>query len=224
MNGEKLPNGGILFERGETYAGVMQDKITPGRYRTASAQPLNAGGVAFERHEHKTATIPTVEREPEENTPALQRPKHHGSQTRQLIPVTGCVPPHIAAQLEKMRDQKGKKKLSRSAVVADILKKGVQRHVDMQYGATLEPIIERTIERKIDKATSRTANLSLEAFCAAEEGRILNMYTLRFLLGGDSDLLSQIVNDARAEARQSLKSYAYAEAEKEEVNTHQWQS
>jgi hypothetical protein len=84
---------------------------------------VNAGGVAFERYEHKRETISVGERTPGENTAALQRPKHHGSQTRQLIPVTGCVPSHIAAQLEKMRDQKGKKRLSRSAVVADILKK-----------------------------------------------------------------------------------------------------
>ena len=115
--------------------------------------------MAFERHEHKSDTAlalqrQTEERSPAENPQAFERPKYHGSQTRQRIPVTGCVPPHIAAQLEKMRDQKGKKRLSRSAVVADILCKGVQRHVDMQYGATLEPIIERTLERKIDQATS----------------------------------------------------------------------
>ena len=178
---------------------------------------MNAGGVVFVRHEHKRETAPALERQTEEhareqNTLALERPKHHGSQTRQLIPVTGCVPPHIAAQLEKMRDQKGKKPLSRSAVIADILQKGVQRHVDMQYGATLEPIIEQTIERKIDQATSRTASLALEAFSAAEECRILTIYTLRFILG-DADLLSEVIEEARREARESLKRYSYAYAE-----------
>jgi hypothetical protein len=170
----------------------------------------------FERHEHKIETIPAGERIAAENTLALQRPKHHGSQKRQLVPVTGCVPPHIAAQLEKMRDQKGKKKLSRSAVVADILCKGVQRHVDMQYGATLEPIIERTIERKIDSATSRTANLALEAFDSAEEGRMLTIYLLRFILGDDA-LLEKIVADVRSEAGENLKRYSYAYAEAPEA-------
>src|SRR5688500_8853346 len=131
---EQLPTTGIIFKRQRAYAGVMQDKITPRRYSVASGQPLNAGGVVFVRHEHKRETAQalehqTVKRAREQNTLALERPKHHGSQTRQLIPVTGCVPPHIAAQLEKMRDQKGKKPLSRSAVIADILQKGVQRHV-----------------------------------------------------------------------------------------------
>jgi hypothetical protein len=97
-------------------------------------------------------------------------------------------------------------------VVADILCKGVQRHVDMQYGATLEPIIERAIERKFDSATSRTANLALEAFYSAEEARILTIYTLRFILG-DPDLLSQVVAEARSEARERLKRYSYASAE-----------
>ena len=166
----------------------------------------------FERHEHKIETIPALERPSVEHISALERPKHHGSQKRQLVPVTGCVPPHIAAQLEKMRDQKGKKKLSRSAVVADILCKGVQRHVDMQYGATLEPIIERTIERKIDRATSRAANLALEAFDSAEEGRMLTIYLLRFIIGDDA-LLEKIVADVRSEARESLKRYSYAYAQ-----------
>jgi hypothetical protein len=211
MNRGELPTAGVIFERQGSYASVMQDKITPRRSNAASGQPLSARGVAFEQPEHKRNTIPAGERASDENTSAFERPKHHGSQTRQRIPVTGCVPPHIAAQLEQMRDQKGKKKLSRSAVVADILCKGVQRHVDMQYGATLEPIIEQTIARNIDQATSRTANLALEAFLAAEEARILNIYTLRFILG-DEDLLSKIVEDARSEARNSLKGYAYAQA------------
>jgi hypothetical protein len=197
-----------IFQR-QTNAGVMQDKITPGRYRVASRQSLNARGVVFERPKHKRATIPT-----------LERPKHHGSQTRQLIPVTGCVPSHIAEQLERMRDQGGREKLSRSAVIADILCKGVQRHVDLQYGATLEPIIEHTIERKIDQATSRTANLALEAFNAAEEGRILAIYTLRFILG-DADLLAEVIAEARAEARESLKRYSYATVEAPEYQQEQ---
>jgi hypothetical protein len=82
----------------------------------------------------------------------------------------------------------------------------------MQYGATLEPIIERTIERKIDQATSRTANLALEAFFSAEQSRILNIYTLRLLLGSDIDILPQIINDSEEQARLNVKRYAYAEA------------
>ena len=151
-----------------TNAGVVQDKETPRRSHTASEQPSNVQGVAFQ---HKT----------DENPPALQRPKHHGSQKRRVVPVTGCVPPFIADQLEQMRDQGGKQKLSRSAVVANLIMRGVQQHVDMQYGATLEPVIEKSIHRHIQSYSNRNANINLKALYAAEQNRLLSIHILRFL-------------------------------------------
>jgi hypothetical protein len=195
----------VIFEA-KANAGVMQDKRTPRRLSSVSGEPLSARGVAFQRQEHKI-----------DMTPALERPKHHGSQTRQLIPVTGCVPPFIAEQLERMRDQGGREKLSRSAVIADILIKGVQRSVDMQYGATLEPIIERTIARKIQSYSNRTANLAREAFSAAEEGRILSIYILRFMLGEDIEILPEIIKQSQEQAREHLKGYTEA---KERQDAH----
>ena len=151
-----------------TNAGVRQDKETPQRLHTASEQPSNVQGVAFQ---HKT----------DENPPALQRPTHHGSQKRRVVPVTGCVPPFIADQLEQMREQGGKQKLSRSAVVANLIMRGVQQHVDMQYGATLEPVIEKSINRNIQSYSNRNANINLKALYAAEQNRLLSIHILRFL-------------------------------------------
>jgi hypothetical protein len=151
-----------------TNTGVRQDKETPRRSHTASEQPSNVQGVAFQ---HQT----------DENPPAWQRPKHHGSQKRRVVPVTGCVPPFIADQLEQMRDQGGKQKLSRSAVVANLIMRGVQQHVDMQYGATLEPVIEKSINRHIQSYSNRNANINLKALYAAEQNRLLSIHILRFL-------------------------------------------
>jgi hypothetical protein len=151
-----------------TNAGVVQDKETPQRFHIASDQPSNVQGVAFQ---HET----------DQNPPALQRPKHHGSQKRQVVPVAGCVPPFIADQIERMRDQGGKEKLSRSAVVANLVIRGVQHNVDMQYGATLEPVIEKSIDRNIQSYSNRNANINLQAYYAAEQARILAIHTLRFL-------------------------------------------
>jgi hypothetical protein len=151
-----------------TNAGVRQDKETLQRFHTASDQPSNVQGVAFQ---YKT----------DQNPPALQRPKHHGSQKRQVVPVAGCVPPFIADQIERMRNQGGKQKLSRSAVVANLVIRGVQHNVDMQYGATLEPVIEKSIDRNIQSYSNRNANINLQAYYAAEQARILNIHTLRFL-------------------------------------------
>src|SRR5918999_5003180 len=153
---------------GATNAGVRQDKETPRRFHIASEQPSNIQGVAFQ---HET----------DENPPALQRPKHHGSQKRRVVPVTGCVPPFIADQLERMRDQGGKQKLSRSAVVANLIMRGVQQNVDMQYGATLEPVIEKSINRNIQSYSNRNANINLQALYAAEQNRLLSIHILRFL-------------------------------------------
>ena len=183
----------IIFEtktiEGATNAEVVQDKETPRRFNIASEQPSNVHGVAFQR---KT----------DEKTPAFQRPKHHGSQKRQVVPVTGCVPRFLADQLEQMRDQGGKQKLSMSAVVADLIIRGVQQRVDMQYGATLEPVIEKSIDRNIQSYSNRTVNIGRQAYYAAEQARILNIHILRFLtdLVDSPDELSLIIKVAQEEA------------------------
>ena len=178
---------------GATNAGVRQDKETPRRLHTASEQPSNLQGVAFQ---HET----------DEKTPAFQRPKHHGSQKRQVVPVAGCVPRFIADQLEQMRDQGGKKKLSRSAVVANLIMRGVQQHVDMQYGATLEPVIEKSIDRNIQSYSNRNANINLQAYYAAEQARILAIHTLRFLtdLVESPDELPLIIKVAQEQAWKNM--------------------
>jgi hypothetical protein len=178
---------------GATNAGVRQDKETPQRFNTASDQPFNVQGVVFQ---HET----------DENPPALQRPKHHGSQKRQVVPVAGCVPRFIADQIERMRDQGGKQKLSRSAVVASLIVRGVQHNVDMQYGATLEPVIEKSIDRNIQSYSNRTANINLQTYYAAEQARILNIHILRFLtdLVDSPDELVPIIKVAQEEAWKNM--------------------
>jgi hypothetical protein len=178
---------------GATNAGVRQDKETPPRFNTASEQPSHIQGVAFQ---YKT----------DENPPALQRPKHHGSQKRQVVPVAGCVPRFIADQLERMREQGGKQKLSRSAVVANLIMRGVQQNVDMQYGATLEPVIEKSIDRNIQSYSNRNANINLQAYYAAEQARILAIHILRFLtdLVESPDELPLIIKVAQEEAWKNM--------------------
>jgi hypothetical protein len=197
----------IIFEtkttEGATNASVRQDKETPRRFSVASEQPSNVHGVAFQRKtDEKT---PAFQNQPDA-IPALQRPKHHGSQKRQVVPVTGCVPRFIADQLERMRDQGGKQKLSMSAVVADLIIRGVQHHVDMQYGATLEPVIEKSIGRNIQSYSNRTVNIGRQAYYVAEQARILNIHILRFLtdLVDSPDELALIIKVAQEEAWKNM--------------------
>ena len=200
---------------GATNAGVRQDKETPRRSHIASDQPSNVKGVAFQ---HKT----------DETPPALQRPKHHGSQKRRVVPVTGCVPPFIADQLEQMREQGGKQKLSRSAVVANLIMRGVQQNVDMQYGATLEPVIEKSINRNIQSYSNRNANINLKALYAAEQNRLLSIHILRFLtdIVESPDELVPIITACQENAWENItkmNSDMPAVPDRKE-NTREWQS
>ena len=160
-------------------------------------------------------------------TPALQRPKHHGSQKRRVVPVAGCVPLFIADQLERMRDQGGKQKLSRSAVVADLIIRGVQQKVDMQYGATLEPVIEKSIDRNIQSYSNRNANINLQAYYAAEQARILAIHTLRFLtdIVESPNELPLIIKIAQEEAWKNMTNlHRDKKQPRTEEDDREWQS
>ena len=244
MSREQLPKAGSIFEGG-SHAGVVQDKSEPSSERTASDQAhraedelrLNHNGVRL------TSTIPTDEvrlNQPYQTdefgsthayrnsrargslaavpqAPSITpNPSHLGSASEPLVPLTTQIRRSLKEEIQRIAKQED---MSDSATAAAFLEKAIQGNIDMQYGAMLKPVIEATIDRRIKAASTRTANLALEAFYAAEEGRIITIYTLRFLLGSDIDLLPQIINEARGQARESLKRYAYAEEEEEkEIN------
>jgi hypothetical protein len=127
-----------------------------------------------------------------------------------------------------MRDQGGKKKLSRSAVVANLIMRGVQQHVDMQYGATLEPVIEKSIDRNIQSYSNRNANINLQAYYAAEQARILAIHTLRFLtdLVDSPDELPLIIKVAQEEAWKNMTTINRhkAAATGTQEDNREWQS
>jgi hypothetical protein len=121
--------------------------------------------------------------------------------------VTGCVPRFIAEELERMRDQQGKKPLSRSAVVASLVVRGVQHNIDMQYGATLEPVITGAVTSTIHSETDRSANLAYQAFYSAEQARLLSIRILHLLIGERTDDLRDLITESQKEAMQNMKPY-----------------
>ena len=167
-----------IFE-GVTHTGVRQDKGTPRRTYAASGQPQNA------------------------QTPPQVRPKHHGSQKRRVVEISGCVSKTVFDEVERMRQQGGKR-LSRSAVVAALVTKGVQGHTDMQYGALLEPIIRDQIHRDLQAHSNRLAHLSVKTQNSAEESRILLIKILSLLLDIDRPVLNHLIADAEKEARANV--------------------
>lgn len=196
MNREELPKTGDIFA-GLAYAGVWQDKGTQPRQYVASGQPQSAGGEVLQRD-----TTP--------ETPALERPKHHGSQKRRVKELSGCVSPETFDHVERMREQWAKdrgetKRLSRSEVVGTLVTRGVQGHIDMQYGTLLEPIIKKTIREQMQGDTNRAIYIAVQSYYSAEESRIINTKVLSYLFGSDTEIYKQVVAQARKEARVNIR-------------------
>ena len=132
-------------------------------------------------------------------------PKRHGSNKRKTVEIGVCVRREVAAEIERLRSQGGKR-LSRSSVVAAFVEQAVRGHIDMQYGALLKPVIELALSRGLQAYSNRTANLAVNAFYSAEETRILVIQLLSYLLGDQTDILPGLIAQAQKEAHKNLKS------------------
>jgi hypothetical protein len=81
----------------EDYRGVRQDKQPPGRLTAKREQPATAYPPA-EGNKQGSATA---------TAKAVDRPTHHGSETRQTDQVTGRVPRHIKTAILQIAKQNG---------------------------------------------------------------------------------------------------------------------
>ena len=151
-----------------TNAGVVQDKYPPGRIDGASGQPQSA---AAPTESAKSAPPPP-------NPPADNRPKHHGSETRQTAQIWGRAPLATKAKILAMKEAQG---LTESEVVVNLVHKALQIDGDVHYGAMLRPVIQDQIHKDIQSYSSRNANINRQALYAAEQNRLLSIHILRFL-------------------------------------------
>src|SRR5688500_18941947 len=153
---------------GATNAGVRQDKYPPGRIDVFSDQPQSADVPPISA---KTAPPPS-------NPPADNRPKHHGSETRQTAQIPGRAPFATKAKIQAMAKAHS---LSASQVVVNLVQEAIQIDGDVQYGAMLRPVIQDQIHRDIQSYSNRPANINFQALYAAEQARLLAIHILRFL-------------------------------------------
>jgi hypothetical protein len=93
-----------------TNAGVRQDKYPPGRFQVFSGQPQSA-----EPQQESARNVP-----PTTNPPADNRPKHHGSETRQTAQIAGRAPFPTKAKILAMAEAQG---LTESKVVVSLVHK-----------------------------------------------------------------------------------------------------
>jgi hypothetical protein len=175
-----------------TYAGVMQDKYPPTRIKAASVEPATA------------------------SLPADNRPQHHGSEKRQTQQIAARVLPHIKSEVVRVAKLKG---WTESKTVAALVEQALAHSLAEQFGVMLRTTIQEAITKEMQKENNRSANLALESFYSAEQGRILTIYLLRFLLGEDIEILPQIIKESQEQARENMKRYP----EEEEAHNQLWQ-
>jgi hypothetical protein len=176
-----------------TNAGVRQDKYPPGRFQVFSDQPQSA----TPEPESAENTLPLT------NPPADNRPKHHGSETRQTAQIAGRAPFSTKAKIASIAKAQS---LTESKVVVDLVHKALQMDADVQYGALLRPVIQDQIHKDIQSYSNRTANINLQALYAAEQNRILSIHILRFLtdLVDSPDELVPIITASQENAWENI--------------------
>jgi hypothetical protein len=170
-------NATVIFEK-SAYAGVMQDKVPPGRLTTSLAEPS------------------TAEREP------VYRPKHHGSEKRQTRLLSTRVPFALGSAVDRYAKEHHWT-ISKSVCV--LLDASLQYDLAAQFGTKLAAVVVDAVKQQVQKDTSRSATLALQAYYAAEQTRILTINTLRFLLDTEIDELPLMISEAQKQAWANLK-------------------
>jgi hypothetical protein len=177
-----------------THASVRQDKYPPGRIDVASDQPQSAAA----------PTESARNAPPPDTPPADNRPKHHGSETRQTAQIWGRAPFPTKAKILAIANAQG---LTESEVVVNLVHKALQIDGDVQYGAMLRPVIQDQIHKDIQSYSSRNYNMNFQALYTAEQNRLLSIHILRFLtdLVDSPDELVPIITACQQNAMENIK-------------------
>jgi hypothetical protein len=165
--------------------GVRQDKRAFLRARTASRQPAS---LENDMRAHAIAT---------ENI----RSRNRNEQKRKTVQLTLWVKPIVKTELEQIAEQEG---LSISATGSAVLEKALQEHIDMQYGALLEPVIKQCIAKEIQGMSTRLAWLLVRV--AFDVGQMRGMTTniLGRQPGMNQDILTTILKESSKAAKMNI--------------------
>ncbi len=165
--------------------GVRQDKRAFLRARTASRQP---------------ASIKNDMRAQANLTKNI-RSRNRNEQKRQTVQLTLWVKPIVKSELGRIAQQEG---LSISATGGAFLEKALQEHIDMQYGALLEPVIRQEIRRQMRAYSTRIALLLVRAAFASEQTRNLVTNILARQPGVKPEILDHILDSSSSAAKSKI--------------------
>ena len=153
---------------GRTHAGVVQDKQPPGRMTAATVQPATANDPAVGSKGGVASAVITVHEHRADTQQAVDRPTHHGSETRRTEQVTGRVSPVLKAQLLKLAKVQGAKTESRAVKMA--VEVFVANEFGQQFLEKIRQTIQEIIRQEFQAYTNRFGKLTFSAYLAAEQG------------------------------------------------------
>jgi hypothetical protein len=198
----------------QTNAGVGQDKQPPGRLTAERGQPATADHPAVGSKGGQGTAIAAV----------VDRPAHHGSETRRTEQVTGRVLPVLKTQLLEVAKQRGAKTESRAVAMA--VEVFVANEFGKQFLVMIRQTIQETVRQEFQAYTNRFGKLTFSAYLAAEQGRLTAVEHYRSTLDPqDIGTLPQKITNIRQQAWDNLKFYNYSltDIEKAASETVPWQ-
>ncbi len=165
--------------------GVRQDKGALVRARTASRQPAPLENRLRSQTVHSTYTR-------SQTRPTPKRKTEH---------LTLWVKPGVKAELQRKAAQEG---ISVSAAGSALLEQALQHHIDMHYGAFLQPIIKQAIHQHMQGMTNRLAWLLVRVAFDAGQTRSLVTNILGRQQGVTPEMLKTILEQSGKSAKGNI--------------------
>jgi hypothetical protein len=177
---------------------IFQNRAKPGKTGKA------LGGLRQDKRGSSTARRPSTEparsatpqRADTLDTRSTRSPRGTGDQTR-TVQMSIWVKPIVKAEIQRLVAQghvKGQEqdKLTVSSVAAALLERAVQGHVDMQYGALLEPVFQNLFDRRMASRDNRLAILLVRNYLVGEQTRGLTTYLASRVPDMTPDILTDL--------------------------------
>jgi hypothetical protein len=202
----------------------VQDKKPPGRLTAASGEPATADTPAVGEKGGSATAATTAPEYTADTRPAVDRPAHHGSETRRTEQVTGRVSPVLRTQLLQLASKQGAK--TESSAVKMAVEVFVANEFGRQFLTMIRQTIQETVRQEFQAYTSRFGKLTFASYLAAEQGRLLQVDILRSTLDQkDLGTLPQKIRSARQVSWDNLKFYNHSiqDIEKAASETVPWQ-
>ncbi len=132
---------------------------------------------------------------------SLPYANNKSSTKRKMVKVTVWVKPIVKEELERVAKRE---ELSMSAASAAFLEKALQNHVDLQYGALLQPIIEHAIQKQMRTISTRLAWLLVRVAFDAGQTRSITTNILSRQAGVTEDVLKTILTSSGKSAKGNI--------------------